>query len=397
MKKRVLRTISLIATPILILALVTCLSVKNVPDTIYTRDEMQVLASLKDAKAPLTDLKYNNSKININFLGILPIKSVSLKKINNVEVVPGGNSIGVKLSSEGVLVVGYSDVIINNETKESPAKKAGVEIGDIIIKSNGVKVETSRELIDSVKNAENKDLKLDIIRDGKSIEKEVELIEESEEDFKIGLWVRDSTAGVGTMTFYHKESGKFGALGHPVTDGETNKPFSIKEGELLKSSIISVKKGEKGAPGELRGIFEEEETPIGKISKNTECGIFGDGTNECSDFMCNTPIPVAFRNEIKVGKASILTTIDEDGPKEYEIEIVKLFQQDQPNPKSMIIKITDDRLLAKTGGIVQGMSGSPIIQNGKIIGAVTHVLINKPDVGYGIYIDWMLEDVGILK
>ncbi len=395
--KKLLRTISLITTPILILAFITCLSVKDVPDIVYTRDEMQVLASLKDAKTPLTDVKYNNSKININFLGVLPIKSVSLKKINSIEVIPGGNSIGIKLSSEGVLVVGYSDVIINNDVKESPAKKAGVEIGDIITKSNGVKVETSRELIDSVKNAENKDLKLDIIRDGKNIEKEVELIEENDDDYKIGLWVRDSTAGVGTMTFYHEKSGKFGALGHPVTDGETNKPFSIKEGELLKSSIISVKKGKKGAPGELRGIFEDENEPLGKILKNTECGIFGEGSQSCYNFMNNSPMPVAFRDEIKVGKASILTTIDEEGPKEYEIEIVKLFQQDQPNPKSMIIKITDERLLEKTGGIVQGMSGSPIIQNDKIIGAVTHVLINKPDVGYGIYIDWMLEDVGIFK
>ena len=286
---------------------------------------------------------------------------------------------------------------VNNEIKESPAKSAGIEVGDIILKINGNKVETSKELIENVKSSESNLVKLSIVRESKEIEKEVELIDEKDDGYKIGLWVRDSTAGVGTMTFYDEKTGKFGALGHPVTDGETNEPFAIKEGDLLKSSIISVRKGEKGTPGELRGIFQDEESPIGKIEKNTQCGIFGEGNKNACNYIEHKPMHVASRDEIVLGKASILTTIDEEGPKEYEIEIVKLFQQEEPGPKSMIIKITDENLLSKTGGIVQGMSGSPIIQNGKIIGAVTHVLINKPDVGYGIYIDWMLEDGGIMN
>ncbi|MBE6048446.1 MAG: SpoIVB peptidase [Clostridium sp.] len=396
MKKRVLKVISLFVTPIVILALYVCLSIRDVPDCIYTENELQVVATLKDV-SPLTNIKYKDSKVKFNFLGVLPIKSVDLKNMNDMEIVPGGNSIGVKLSSEGVLVVGYSNVKIDNEIKESPAKIAGIEIGDIILDVDGDKVETSKELIDKIKDSESKIVKINIIRDGKKLEKEVELINEKNDGYKIGLWVRDSTAGVGTMTFYDKKTGKFGALGHPVTDGETNEPFVIKEGDLLKSSIISVRKGEKGSPGELRGIFQDEENPIGKIDKNTQCGIFGEGNKNTCDYLEHEPMHVATRDEIVLGKATIFTTIDEYGPNEYEIEIVKLFQQDQPGPKSMIIKITDEDLLAKTGGIVQGMSGSPIIQNNKIIGAVTHVLINKPDVGYGIYIDWMLEDVGIIN
>lgn len=396
MKTRVMKIISLFVTPILILVLCACLSIKDVPDCIYTENEMQVLATLKDV-SPLTDIKYKDSKVKFSFLGVLPIKSVSLKRMTDMEVIPGGNSIGVKLSSEGVLVVGYSNVKVNNEIKESPAKSAGIEVGDIILKINGNKVETSKELIENVKSSESSLVKLSIVRESKEIEKEVELIDEKDDGYKIGLWVRDSTAGVGTMTFYDEKTGKFGALGHPVTDGETNEPFAIKEGDLLKSSIISVRKGEKGTPGELRGIFQDEESPIGKIEKNTQCGIFGEGNKNACNYIEHKPMHVASRDEIVLGKASILTTIDEEGPKEYEIEIVKLFQQEEPGPKSMIIKITDENLLSKTGGIVQGMSGSPIIQNGKIIGAVTHVLINKPDVGYGIYIDWMLEDGGIMN
>lgn len=391
MKKRLSKTIKLTITPILILVIMTCLSISDVPQYLE-KNRTQILEVFKE------DIPFlKNIKIKSKFLEVFKAKSVSARKVDDIQVIPGGNSIGVKLSAEGVLVVGHSEVIVDNEKKESPAKVAGIEIGDLIVKVNGEKIEKSKDLIEKVKKSKSNKLELEIIRTGVNIKKEVILLEEKDDGYKIGLWVRDSTAGVGTMTFYDEKSGKFGALGHPVTDGETNEPFAIKEGELLKSTVISVKKGEKGLPGELRGIFQEEDNPLGKIQKNTQCGIFGDGNKSSYKFINRDPMHVALRNEIKVGKASIITTVDENGPKEYDIEVVKLFEQSEPGPKSMIIKITDEELLGKTGGIVQGMSGSPIIQNGKIIGAVTHVLINKPDVGYGIYIDWMLEDVGIIK
>ncbi|PRR82973.1 SpoIVB peptidase precursor [Clostridium vincentii] len=396
MKKNILKKTSMLIAPILILSIITCFSIKNIPKYVYTNNELQVMTSLK-AVAPFTKMKYEDSVIKMSIFGVIPVKSVLVKKVDNIEVIPGGNSIGVRLSSNGVLVVGHSEVVVNNEKIESPAKDAGVEIGDLITKANGKKIETSVQLIESVKKSNTGILKLEITRNNENILKEVKLLEEEEDGYKVGLWVRDSTAGVGTMTFYDSKSGKFGALGHPVTDGDTNEPFSIKEGDLLNSSIISVRKGEKGLPGELKGIFQDESFPIGKINKNTQCGIFGEVNKNADKLITPTPLPVAFRDEIELGKATILTTVDESGTKEYEIEIIKLFEQSEPGPKSMIIKITDEKLLQKTGGIVQGMSGSPIIQNGKIIGAVTHVLINKPDVGYGIYIDWMLQDVGLIK
>lgn len=396
MKNRIFKGITLITAPILILALAMTMMLRNVPDHLYTQNELEVMSVIPDM-SPFGNVEYKNKKLNVNLLGVIPIKSVAVHKVKNIEVNLGGNCVGVRLSSKGALVVGQSEVNINNEKVESPATKVGIGVGDLIVKINNEKVESSKELISNVKNAKSDTVNITFIRNGSEMTKEVKLLKESGGDYKLGLWVRDSTAGVGTMTFYDEKSGKFAALGHPVTDGDTNKPFTIKDGDLLESSIMSVRKGEKGSPGELKGIFVDDNNPIGKIEKNTQCGIFGNTTTKIKNGMRSNRIKIGFRDEIKLGKASIITTVDESGPKEYEIEITKLLQQDEAGPKSMIIKVTDPELLKKTGGIVQGMSGSPIIQNGKLVGAVTHVLINKPDVGYGIYIDWMLEDAGIIK
>lgn len=395
MKKTILRLLGFIVVSILILICTTSIHLNNIPKKIYTNnDEVAVMTFIPDIGI-LNSVKYNDDEVSINFLGLIPIKSIAVHKVEEIEVIPGGNSIGVRLSSQGVLVVGFSDVTVNQETVSSPAKSAGIEIGDIITKVNGKEVLDSKELISCINTINDDEIDLLIKRDNEYITKKFKLVREDDKKFKIGLWVRDSTAGVGTLTFYHEESGKFGALGHPVTDVDTNKCFNIRDGELLDASIISVKKGEKGLPGELKGIFVDSNSPVGNICRNTQCGIFGDYNKELCKF--NKKIKVGFRDEIEIGKANIITTIDENGPKEYEIEIVKIFPQSEPSSKSMLIKVTDEELLSKTGGIVQGMSGSPIIQNGKIIGAVTHVLINKPDVGYGIYIDWMLNDADIIK
>ena len=396
MNNKLLKVVSVLITPILILALSTCIMLKDVPSHLYTNNEMEVMSVLPDV-GPFNKVEYTEDKLKVNLLGLVPIKQISVHKVDDIEVIPGGNSIGVRLSSNGVLVVGFSEISIGNDKKISPAGEAGIEVGDIIVKVEDEEILTSHDLIKKISTINKEMINVELMRDGKSLNKKINLIKEDNGEYKLGLWVRDSTAGIGTMTFYDEKSGKFAALGHPVTDGDTNKPFTIKNGDLLQSSIISVRKGEKGAPGELKGIFVNDDTPIGNIEKNTQCGIFGEGKREKCNPMRSSSMKVSFRDEIKLGKATILTTLDEEGPKEYDIEIVKLFQQDVPGPKSMLIRVTDEELLRKTGGIVQGMSGSPIIQNGKIIGAVTHVLINKPDVGYGIYIDWMLQDAGILN
>ena len=396
MKKKFLCLVSLLMTPILFLILITAVCLIKLPDKIYTKND-ETVPSIAPIGNTITKVDDDSNKYEIKFLGMIPLKSVEVEKIKDLELYPGGVPIGVRVSSEGVLVVGYSDIEINNEKEESPGKVGGLEIGDVILKINGLEMHNSRDLVKAIKQSEKDSIKVDILRHGENITKIVTLKKENNKDYKIGLWIRDSTAGVGTMTFYDDTSKKFGALGHPITDSDTNEPFLIKDGDVIESSIISIRKGEKGSPGELKGIFINESNPTGEIDKNTQSGIFGQLNSNILQKSDIKRLKVGFRDEIVPGKAKIITTIDENGPQEYEIEIEKLLNQNVASSKSMVIKVTDPRLLEKTGGIVQGMSGSPIIQNNKIVGAVTHVLINKPDTGYGIYIEWMLQDSGIIK
>ena len=395
MKKNLNRIIGFIITLILILILVPTVTVINLPDKIYTNNIS--VSSLAPLGNTIAKDENGDNKYEIKLLGMIPLKSIEVQKVDNLKVSLGGIPIGVRVSSDGVIVVRYSEIEINNNKEESPGKLGGLEIGDIILKINDIEVYNATDLLKIIKESDNGLLKMDILRHNQNLTKTIQCKKEDDEDYKIGLWVRDSTAGVGTMTFYDPLSSKFGALGHPITDCDTNEPFLIKKGDILDSSIISVRKGEKGSPGELRGVFVNEDNPCGNIEKNTQSGIYGKIENNNTLNQKCTLIPVGFKNEITIGKAKIVTTIDENGPQEYDIEIEKLMDQNAPDSKSMVIKITDEKLLGKTGGIVQGMSGSPIIQNGKLIGAVTHVLVNKPDTGYGIYIEWMLQDAGIIK
>ncbi|MEN8075645.1 SpoIVB peptidase [Clostridioides difficile] len=396
MIKKILKYFSIITAPIAILALVAYISVLQLPEKIYINDSMEVSDISVQNQSVLNTVKLSKDKMNIDFLGLIPIKSVAVQKLDDIKLYPGGTSVGIKLSTEGVLVVGFSDVQTRDGNESSPAKAAGIQLGDVLLKVNGKEVEGSKQLISLIKENNSDSVNVEFLRQGCKFNKDIELIKEGE-DYKLGLWVRDSTAGIGTLTFYHEDSGTFGALGHPITDGDTNTTFSIKDGDLLSASILSVRKGEKGVPGELRGLFVNEKNSIGTIKTNSSSGIFGDTNKPLVNPNFSEPLSVGFRNEVVEGPAKIITTVCDEGPKEYDIEIVKLLQQDKCGPKSMIIRVTDEELLSKTGGIVQGMSGSPIIQNGKIIGAVTHVLINKPDIGYGIYIEWMLEEAGVIK
>ena len=338
--------------------------------------------------------KSSNDEKFKNRYGVALVNSEQEKK--DIELYAGGNSVGVRVSTDGVLAVGYSSLAMGEGEIESPAQNGGIQIGDRLISVNGDKIKNSKDLSKKINESKSENVEILIERNGEKITKNINLSKNADGDYKIGLWVRDSTAGVGTLTFYDKESGKYGAIGHPITDSETEKILSIKNGDLLNSSIISIKKGVKGNPGELRGIFSSDKKPIGNVTGNTQCGIFGSMNTENLKNINNKTYKVGWRDEIQPGPAQIITTIDEEGPKLYDIEIVKLAKQDSISTKSMVIKITDERLLEKTGGVVQGMSGSPIIQNDKIIGAVTHVLVNKPEVGYGIYIEWMLKDAKII-
>ena len=392
MIKKLIKNFSIITAPIFILVLIGVYNNNSKDDKLYTQNQMQDTTSYV-----MNDLQNTDSiDCYTSLINSKALTTLHKEKRKDIEVYPGGISIGVKINNKGALVVGYSDISTHEGLSESPGKVAGIELGDIIEEVNGENIETCSDLISKVKTCRNDEMTVKILRGNSELTKKISLIKEDNE-YKIGLWVRDSTAGIGTLTFYDKDSKTFGALGHPITDGDTNVSFNIKSGTLLRSSVLSIKKGERGNPGEIKGLFINENESIGNIEKNTKSGIYGDGSVELINPNFNKAMTVAYRDEIKEGHAQIITTVEDGGAKAYDIEILKLLPQDEPGSKSMIIKIVDPVLLEKTGGIVQGMSGSPIIQNGKIIGAVTHVLINKPDVGYGIYIEWMLQDAGVIN
>lgn len=392
MIKKLIKNFSIITAPIFILVLIGVYNNDSKDNTLYIQNQMQDTTSYV-----MNDLQNSDSiDCYTSLINSKALTTLRKEKRKDIEVYPGGISIGVKINNKGALVVGYSDISTHEGLSESPGKVAGIELGDIIEEVNGENIETCSDLISKVKTCRNDEMTVKILRGNSELTKKISLIKEDNE-YKIGLWVRDSTAGIGTLTFYDKDSKTFGALGHPITDGDTNVSFNIKSGTLLRSSVLSIKKGERGNPGEIKGLFINENESIGNIEKNTNSGIYGDASVELINPNFNKAMTVAYRDEIKEGHAQIITTVEDGGAKAYDIEILKLLPQDEPGSKSMIIKIVDPVLLEKTGGIVQGMSGSPIIQNGKIIGAVTHVLINKPDVGYGIYIEWMLQDAGVIN
>ncbi|GIM27936.1 SpoIVB peptidase [Clostridium polyendosporum] len=396
MDKKLIRKLCYVLAPVILLSFCIFSSIQKVP-TNFNNNTIS-FKNIFTYSNIYNTLNREQIQSNVKLLGLFDVKSVSSSKVDGIELYPGGSCIGVKINTIGILVVGFSDIETLEGKVESPSKRAGIELGDIILKVNEEEIESSRDLIRKLNSAKKSSLDIVIDRNGEKINKTIEGVKATNDDkYKIGLWVRDSTAGVGTLTFYDGKTNKFGALGHPITDYDTNTILKIKEGKIVDTSVISVRKGQKGTPGELKGVFIEEDKPIGNIVNNTICGIFGTSDKSIVNKPINRPLKVGLRHELKEGKAQIITTVDENGPSLYNIEIVKLLPQEKPGPKSMIIKVTDSRLLSKTGGIVQGMSGSPIIQNDKIVGAVTHVLINKPDLGYGIYIEWMLKDANIIN
>ncbi|KRQ86819.1 SpoIVB peptidase precursor [Caloramator mitchellensis] len=341
-------------------------------------------------KRDKTENKFN---LNVKILGLIPFKTMTVSITPEVKLIPGGLPIGVKLNSKGILVVGFSDIETETGYKQSPSAISGIEIGDLIIEAQNKKLKSVYDLASVVKDSNGENIILKISRRNETKQILVTPVKSKKNEYKIGLWIRDSTSGIGTLTYYDPTSNKFGALGHPINDVDTGMLFPISKGTIFNANIISVERGQRGKPGELKGIFVENEK-IGEIEKNTICGIYGRLLKAYNNNVYNKAIPIAHQYEVKEGPATILVSIDGNSVKEYEVYIDKVTQQTKPSSKSMIIRITDEELLAKTGGIVQGMSGSPILQNGKLIGAITHVFINRPDMGYGIYIEWMLKEQG---
>lgn len=339
-----------------------------------------------------------NVALQFKLFGLIPVKDMSLKVVSPIKVVPGGQAIGVTLYTKGALVVGVSEFRGEDGRLYHPANDAGLMPGDVIEKANDVVIKNADHLAQIVNSITGWPIKLSILRNDKPMELYIKPAKDMEDHrYKLGIWVRDSTAGVGTMTFYEPKSGVYGALGHPITDKDTGTLLSIKNGEIVYSEVIAVKQGKKGRPGELQGVFLDRGQKIGNIELNTEYGIFGEiyDANTVKNNLYDKPIPVALQSEVKEGPAVILTTVDDQGIKAYNVNIIRVNHQSHPNGRSLVIEVTDPALLKITGGIVQGMSGSPIIQNGKLVGAVTHVFVNDPARGYGVFAEWMLDQIGI--
>ena len=335
----------------------------------------------------------NSSKVSpvendIKLLGIIPVKTTSIIQSKPKKVSVSGESFGIKLYTDGVIIVGIRDVE-TDKGKCNPAKEAGLEKGDIIIEINGKKVYSADSVTDILNDNNGKDYKITVKRNGNYKEFLLKPAYSSSQGcYKVGLWVRDSTAGVGTITYYDKSNNTVSALGHPITDVDTNEIMPILDGEAVRATVTKIYKSKAGEAGSLCCEFTND--IIGTLKKNCQSGIYGKYT--CT--LKNTyEYEVASPNEIVRGPVQILCTIDSGKAKFYNAQISRISYRENKKGKNMVVKITDDRLLEKTGGIVQGMSGSPIIQNGKLVGALTHVIVDSPEKGYAIFAQDMVDEL----
>ena len=346
-----------------------------------------------DLNKPFT-LKSNTKgeyTVSVKLFGFLNFKQVEIGVIDSMELVPSGKPIGIYIETDGVMVLGTGVINAADGLNYEPALNK-IKSGDYITAVNEVAIKNKKELIDAIQNCNGDDVKIDLRRDNKNIEYMITPVKTANGEYKIGAWIRDNTQGIGTMTFVTPDD-KFGALGHGITDVDTSLIMQIERGYIYTADIMTIIKGRQGAPGELIGLINQNDKyKIGEIKKNTNHGIYGYVNNNYVTPNSRDYMKVGLKQEVQLGQATILCCVD-DEVKEYNIEIQKIdINSSSPN-KGMVICITDKKLLQMTGGIVQGMSGSPIIQNNKIIGAVTHVFIQDATKGYGTFIENMIGNL----
>jgi len=347
----------------------------------------------------LEPVKLGRATVEFKLLGFIPIRTVQVDVLPPVKLVPGGHSIGVVLRSHGVIVVGNSPIQNAEGQYVTPAKDAGINVGDIILSINGIPVQSDNQVAEIIDNCGQNKQPLSVLLKRSNENIMINLFPvlcNETKRYRIGLFVRDSAAGVGTLTFYESNSRTYGALGHIITDSDTNQPIECEQGKIVPATVSGIQHGKRGHPGEKIGVFIEEDQLLGNIQKNTQFGIYGQLSAELMNELYPEAMPIASMNQIHTGYAEMLTVVEGQTIEKFSIEIQKINLQDYPEGKGLVIKVIDPRLLERTGGIVQGMSGSPIIQNGKIIGAVTHVFVHDPTKGYGCFIDWMLMESGII-
>ena len=333
--------------------------------------------------------------VSIAFIGyVFPQgeSTASVPVISERVLIPGGQSVGVKMDVRGVLVVGLEEIEDKEGNKVNPGLISGLQIGDMIVEVNGQDVyraDEVRSLVNEIKDI----VRLKVRRNDEILNMSIRPVQACDDGiYKLGVWVKDKTAGIGTLTYYDPVNSTFGALGHGIADPETNSILSVEKGLLLEAQVQEVQEGKSGEPGEIRGIFYHTSDPLGSLEKNCSFGVFGTAYHPIENPLYQKPLAVGTKEQVQLGKAYILSTLENNEVRRFEVEIEKVEKQDEQSDKSMVIRVTDDELLEEAGGIIQGISGSPIIQNDRIIGAVTHVFVNDPQRGYGIFVEWMLKE-----
>lgn len=346
--------------------------------------------------AEASSLKFEDSDATAcaeyKLFDLLPLKTVELSAYKEIKLIPGGMPFGVKFFTDGILVAGFCDV----ETvggKDNPAKNAGLKTGDLITHINGKTASGTADLSNAVEACNGAEITLTYLR-GEESHSLCLTPQKSKSDgkYKTGLMIRDSGAGIGTVSFIVPDSGLFAGLGHGICDTENGSLIPIRRGAVIDVTISGIEKGQSGAPGEIKGFFNREK--LGSMIKNTDCGVFGVFTSLPQNPL-SPALPIGLKGELREGEATIFCTLDDTGMHAYTVNISGI-NRNADGGKCFSVKVTDPALLEKTGGIIQGMSGSPIIQNGKLVGAVTHVLVNDPTKGYGIFIENMLSQIGDL-
>lgn len=368
---------------------------RKIPDEIYVSDKgsQNVEELLKrpfltfDESVPVSG---NGSYLlPCRLLGVIPFKQIKVTPEVQRSIFVSGNTVGMYMETNGVLIIDTGEILSEGGETKEPAKNI-VKPGDYIVALNDEKISRKKDLIDDLKKLEGEEVILDIVRNGKTVPVSITPAKDKQGEYKLGIWVRDNTQGIGTLTFVD-EKGNYGALGHGISDVDTGELLEIQNGALYQAQILGIQKGAKGSPGELSGLIRYEPGKIiGSIETNSKNGIYGHFTGDRKSPISLKKMPVGYKQEVTEGEASILCCV-EDEVKEYQAEITKIDMNHSDTNKSFVIRVTDPKLLSVTGGIVQGMSGSPVLQNGKIIGAVTHVFVQDSTSGYGIFIENMLE------
>lgn len=327
-------------------------------------------------------------QIRCKWLGVLPLKTIKVHTVEKQEVLVSGSPVGIYMETKGVLVIDSGEITDREGIRRTPAEHI-IQSGDYICEIDGKVLTGKRQLMQLVRENQGEPMELQVIRHQETIKLEMTPVETEDGSYKLGIWVRDNIQGIGTFT-YVEPNGTFGALGHGISDADTGERLEISDGDLYRADILSIRKGTAGTPGELRGVINyREENRIGTICGNSQYGIRGQmEPGKYTESM--KKIPTGLKQEIQTGKAEIRCDIG-DGIREYQCEILEIDSNARDTNKCFVLRITDDDLLSRTGGIVQGMSGSPVLQNGKLIGAITHVFVNDPTKGYGIFIENMME------